>query len=116
MVRHLVSPVALSLTRGSSHITTSLQLAVILGVLHTLATDSVALHRFQVRPVHIRFKCPSRVCFNRLLSSEENSLTLHLFNTFGTGGLTGPGRNGFKPGGRRTGSHIKMQNGPGGGY
>src|SRR5882672_1818629 len=70
MVRHLVSPVALSLTRGSSHITTSLQLAVILGVLHTLATDSVALHRFQVRPVHITFKCPSRVCFNRLLSSE----------------------------------------------
>jgi len=49
-------------------------------------------------------------------TSEENSLTLHLFNSFGTGGLTGPGRNGFRPGGRRTGSHVNMQNGAGGGY
>lgn len=50
-------------------------------------------------------------------TSEENSLTLHLFNTFGTGGLTGPGRNGFRPGGRRmTGSHVNMQNGGGVGY
>jgi SHO1 osmosensor len=50
-------------------------------------------------------------------TSEENSLSLHLFNTFGTGGLTGPGRNGFRPGGRRmTGSHVNMQNGGGAGY
>ena len=50
-------------------------------------------------------------------TSEENSLSLHLFNTFGTGGLTGPGRNGFRPGGRRmTGSHVNMQNGGGMGY
>lgn len=49
-------------------------------------------------------------------TSEENSLTLHLFNSFGTGGLTGPGRNGFRSSGRRTGSRINMQNGPGGGY
>jgi SHO1 osmosensor len=50
-------------------------------------------------------------------TSEENSLSLHIFNTFGTGGLTGPGRNGFRPGGRRmTGSHVNMQNGGGMGY
>lgn len=33
-------------------------------------------------------------------TSEENSLSLYIFNYFGTGGLSGPGRNGFRPGGR----------------
>lgn len=31
------------------HLELSLQLALILGVLHTIATDSIAMHRLQVR-------------------------------------------------------------------
>jgi len=49
-------------------------------------------------------------------TSEENSLTLHVFNMLGNGGLTGPGRNGFRPGGRRTTNAHTMQNGIGSGY
>lgn len=48
-------------------------------------------------------------------TSEENSLTLHLFNMLGTGGLTGPGRNGYRSGRRGTASHTH-QNGIGSGY
>lgn len=48
-------------------------------------------------------------------TSEENSLTLHLFNTMGTGGLTGPGRNGYRSGRRGTNSH-NLQNGISSGY
>ncbi|KAF8586257.1 hypothetical protein K439DRAFT_971789 [Ramaria rubella] len=120
-----------------------LQLAVILGVLHTLSTDSVALHRFQIsvfgaialvfsifgvnQGIFTNFAPLEAMAAGWLLlamvdiiwvlyfTSEENSLALHLFNSFGTGGLTGPGRNGFRPGGRRT-TGANMQNGGGIGY
>ncbi|KAF8518602.1 hypothetical protein JB92DRAFT_3082402 [Gautieria morchelliformis] len=122
-----------------------LQLAVILGVWHTLATDSVALHRFQISvfgSVALVFSVTgvnqgiftnvgsleamaagwlllaiANIIWLLYFTSEENSLSLYLFNMYGTGGLTGPGRNGFRPGGRRmTASHVNMQNGGGAGY
>lgn len=48
-------------------------------------------------------------------TSEEGSLSLHIFNITGTGGLTGPGRNGFRS--RHTDSRLNPQGaGMSGGY
>ncbi|GJJ13215.1 hypothetical protein Clacol_007466 [Clathrus columnatus] len=110
-----------------------LQLALILGVIHTLATDSVALHRFQISifgAISLTFAVfgVNQGIFTNIgsleamaagwlllsivnilwliyFTSEEGSLSLHLFNLTGTGGLTGPGRNGFRSA-RRTNSHL----------
>ncbi|KAF9245892.1 hypothetical protein BU15DRAFT_40851 [Melanogaster broomeanus] len=97
-----------------------LQLFLILGVIHTLATDSIAMHRFQISvfgAVAIVFAVLSvnQSIFSGLaasdamaagwlilaivdilwvlyFTSEEDSLALHLFNSLGTGGLTPPSR------------------------
>ncbi|KIJ54312.1 hypothetical protein M422DRAFT_25236 [Sphaerobolus stellatus SS14] len=118
-----------------------LQLAVIAGVILTLASDSVALHRFQLSifgAVSLVFAVIGvnqgiftddgaleamsagwlllaivDIIWLIYFTSEENSLFLHLFNSMGTGGLTGPGRNGFTR--RRTTNSHTLQNGIGGG-
>ncbi|KAN0100417.1 hypothetical protein V8E55_000401 [Tylopilus felleus] len=97
-----------------------LQLFLILGVIHTLATDSIAMHRFQISTfgaVAIVFAVISvnysifsgRAALDAMaagwlilaivdilwvlyFTSEEDSLALHLFNSLGTGGLTPPSR------------------------
>lgn len=97
-----------------------LELFLILGVLHTLATDSIAMHRFQISvfgAVAIVFavigvnqsifsNAPAldavaagwlilsmvNIVWTLYFTSEEDSLMLHLFNFMGTGGLTPPGR------------------------
>ncbi|CAL1694079.1 unnamed protein product [Somion occarium] len=97
-----------------------LQLFLILGVLHTLATDSIAMHRFQISvfgAVAIVFAVtgvnngiftgvPSLdamaagwlilaivdILWTLYFTSEEDSLMLHVFNSLGTGGLTPPSR------------------------
>ncbi|KIK79074.1 hypothetical protein PAXRUDRAFT_16518 [Paxillus rubicundulus Ve08.2h10] len=97
-----------------------LQLFLILGVIHTLATDSIAMHRFQISTfgaIAIVFAVLSvnqsifsgRAALDAMASgwlilaivdilwvlyftSEEDSLVLHLFNSLGTGGLTPPSR------------------------
>jgi len=97
-----------------------LQLALILGVLHTLATDSIAMHRFQISifgAVAIVFAVigvnegifANEPALNAMsagwlvlavvdilwvlyFTSEEDSLMLHIFNLAGTGGLTPPSR------------------------
>ncbi|KAI0347651.1 hypothetical protein BDW22DRAFT_1349683 [Trametopsis cervina] len=97
-----------------------LQLFLILGVLHTLATDSIAMHRFQLSTflaVAVVFSVigVNQTIFSNISSldavaagwlilaavnivwtlyftSEEDSLMLHIFNSMGTGGLTPPGR------------------------
>ncbi|KAF5323488.1 hypothetical protein D9611_005525 [Ephemerocybe angulata] len=97
-----------------------LQLAVILGVLYTLASDSIAMNRFQIAvfgAVALVFAVNGvdqgiyspigalnamsagwlilaiiDVLWVLYFTSEEDSLALHIFNSFGTGGLTGPGR------------------------
>ena len=97
-----------------------LQLFLILGVVHTLATDSIAMHRFQISTfgaVAIVFAVLSvnesifsgRASLDAMaagwlilsfvdilwvlyFTSEEDSLALHLFNSLGTGGLSPPSR------------------------
>lgn len=97
-----------------------LQLFLILGVLYTLASDSIAMHRFQVSTfgaVAIVFAVigvqqniftgvPSMdalaagwlilaivdILWVLYFTSEEDSLMLHVFNSMGTGGLTPPSR------------------------
>ncbi|PSS29605.1 hypothetical protein PHLCEN_2v2753, partial [Hermanssonia centrifuga] len=97
-----------------------LQLFLILGVLHTLATDSIAMHRFQIsvfgaiaivfavdgvnNTIFTGFASLDAVAAGWLIlavvdilwtlyfTSEEDSLMLHIFNSMGTGGLTPPGR------------------------
>ncbi|KAG8219609.1 hypothetical protein J3R82DRAFT_563 [Butyriboletus roseoflavus] len=97
-----------------------LQLFLILGVIHTLATDSIAMHRFQISTfgaVAIVFAVLSvnesifsgRAALDAMaagwliltlvdilwvlyFTSEEDSLALHLFNSLGTGGLSPPSR------------------------
>lgn len=97
-----------------------LQLFLILGVVHTLATDSLAMNRFQISvfgAVAIVFSVigvdrtifTSRpaldavaagwlilaivnILWTLYFTSEEDSLMLHVFNSMGTGGLTPPGR------------------------
>ncbi|KAF8560141.1 hypothetical protein OG21DRAFT_1479977 [Imleria badia] len=97
-----------------------LQLFLILGVVNTLATDSIAMHRSQISTfgaVAIVFAVLSvnESIFSGLaakdamaagwlilaivdilwvlyFTSEEDSLALHLFNSLGTGGLSPPSR------------------------
>ncbi|KAG6380972.1 hypothetical protein JVT61DRAFT_5367 [Boletus reticuloceps] len=97
-----------------------LELFLILGVIHTLATDSIAMHRFQISTfgaVAIVFAVISvdesifsgRAALDAMaagwlilaivdilwvlyFTSEEDSLALHFFNSLGTGGLTPPSR------------------------
>ncbi|KAF5392534.1 hypothetical protein D9757_002312 [Collybiopsis confluens] len=97
-----------------------LQLVLILGVLYTLASDSLAMHRFQISifgAVAIVFAVQgvqlgifsgvgSRdamsvgwlilamvdIVWVLYFTSEEDSLALHIFNSMGTGGLTPPSR------------------------
>lgn len=117
-----------------------LQLGLILGVLYTLASDSIAMHRFQISVfgaiaivfavggvdagIYAPFGALNAMSAGWLIlaivdvlwvlyfTSEEDSLALHIFNSLGTGGLTGPGRNR-----RRTRSQSVMNMGQGnGGY
>ncbi|KAJ3830346.1 hypothetical protein F5880DRAFT_1516040 [Lentinula raphanica] len=97
-----------------------LQLALILGVLYTLASDSIAMHRFQISvfgAVAIVFAVNGvqagiftgigsldamsvgwlilamvDIVWVMYFTSEEDSLALHIFNSMGTGGLTPPSR------------------------
>lgn len=97
-----------------------LQLALNLGVLHTIATDSIAMHRFQIAvfgAIAIVFAVigvnqgifmerPALEAMSAgwlilavvdilwvlYFTSEEDSLMLHIFNLAGTGGLTPPSR------------------------
>ncbi|OAX40895.1 hypothetical protein K503DRAFT_713736 [Rhizopogon vinicolor AM-OR11-026] len=97
-----------------------LQLFLTLGVLHTLASDSIAMHRFQISvfgAIAIVFAVISvnNSIFTGLaaldamaagwlilaivdilwviyFTSEEDSLAYYLFNSMGTGGLTPPSR------------------------
>lgn len=112
-----------------------LQLVVILGVLYTLATDSISMHRFQISifgAIAIVFAVQGvtagifvpHAAFNAMgagwlilaivdilwvlyFTSEEDSLALYIFNMLGTGGLTPPSRR------RRTRSSMHMQTGNG---
>ncbi|TFK56789.1 hypothetical protein OE88DRAFT_1721898 [Heliocybe sulcata] len=118
-----------------------LQLFLILGVLHTLASDSISMHRFQISvfgAVAIVFAVQGvnmgiftgsssldamaagwlilavvDILWVLYFTSEEDSLALHLFNSFGTGGLTPPSRR------RRTrtpSAHMAGGNGYNAGY
>lgn len=97
-----------------------LQLFLILGVLHTLASDSIAMHRFQIsvfgavavvfavigvnQGIFSGFASLDAMAAGWLIlaivdilwvlyfTSEEDSLMLHIFNSLGTGGLTPPSR------------------------
>ncbi|KIP10076.1 hypothetical protein PHLGIDRAFT_85496 [Phlebiopsis gigantea 11061_1 CR5-6] len=97
-----------------------LQLFLILGVLHTLATDSIAMHRLQISvfgaiAVVFAVEGVNNTIFSNqsaldataagwlilafvdilwvlYFTSEEDSLILYWFNSLGTGGLTPPGR------------------------
>jgi SHO1 osmosensor len=116
-----------------------LQAALIFGVLYTLASDSIAMHRFQISTfgaVAIFFSVDGvnrgifdfaagpitmgvgwlllsfvNILWVLYFTSEEDSLALHIFNSMGTGGLTPPSRR------RRTrGPSMAMSNGVGNGY
>ena len=97
-----------------------LELFLILGVLYTLATDSIAMHRFQISvfgAIAIVFSvqgvnqglfvsAPSlnamgvgwlllavvNILWVLYFTSEEDSLALHIFNGLGNGGLSSPSR------------------------
>lgn len=97
-----------------------LQLFLILGVMYTLATDSIAMNRFQISTfgaIAIVFAIigVNQTIFSGIPSidamaagwlilsmvdilwvlyftSEEDSLALYIFNSMGTGGLTPPSR------------------------
>ena len=97
-----------------------LQLFLILGVFYTLASDSIAMHRFQISvfgAIAIVFAVNGAnigiyakdgplnamsagylilaivdIVWVLYFTSEEDSLMLHIFNSMGTGGLTPPGR------------------------
>lgn len=96
------------------------QLFLILGVVHTLATDSIAMHRFQISVFggisvvfavtgvnnNIFTHVPAldavaagwlilaivNILWTLYFTSEDDSLMLHIFNSLGTGGLTPPSR------------------------
>jgi SHO1 osmosensor len=98
-----------------------LQLAVIGGVLHTLASDSIAMNRLQISvftAVALVFAVNGvnagifsnqpalqamgagwlllsfvDILWALYFTSEEDSLILYIFNSLGTGGLTPPSRN-----------------------
>ncbi|KAF7302549.1 Osmosensor protein [Mycena chlorophos] len=97
-----------------------LEAFLILGVFYTLATDSIAMHRFQISTfgaVAIVFSVDGvnqgifagtgsldamaagwlilamvNIVWVLYFTSEEDSLALHIFNMLGTGGLTPPSR------------------------
>jgi len=97
-----------------------LQLFLIMGVIHTLATDSIAMHRFQISvfgAIAVVFAVTGvnqgiftgvasldamaagwlilaivDILWTLYFTSEEDSLMLHVFNSLGTGGLTPPSR------------------------
>ncbi|TFK41957.1 hypothetical protein BDQ12DRAFT_703420 [Crucibulum laeve] len=108
-----------------------LQLFLILGVLYTLASDSIAMHRFQISTfgsIAIVFSVIGvnqgifanvgslnamatgwlilaivNILWVLYFTSEQDSLTLHIFNSMGTGGLTPPSR-------RRTRTQSSVHN------
>ncbi|KAF9654119.1 hypothetical protein BDM02DRAFT_19079 [Thelephora ganbajun] len=116
-----------------------LQLFLIAGVFYTLASDSIAMHRFQISvfgAVAVVFAVEGAntglfapfgslqamgagwlvlslvdILWVLYFTSEEDSLALHVFNSFGTGGLTPPSRRRRSP--RGTSVHM---NSPGNGY
>lgn len=109
-----------------------LQLFLIIGVIYTLASDSIAMHRFQVSvfgSIAIVFAVlgvnqgifTGRASLDAMaagwlilaivdilwvlyFTSEDDSLTLHVFNSMGTGGLTPPSRRRRT----RTGNSVHM--------
>ncbi|TDL26335.1 hypothetical protein BD410DRAFT_741601 [Rickenella mellea] len=118
-----------------------LQLFLIMGVLHTLASDSISMHRFQISTfgaIAVVFAVigvnegifANDASLNAMsagwlilsivdilwvlyFTSEEDSLSLHIFNSMGTGGLTPPNRR------RRTRGpslHMGGNGYPSGGY
>jgi SHO1 osmosensor len=131
------SNAAPSLTDGSAGdlwFAIFLELFLILGVLYTLATDAVSMHRFQISvfgAVAIVFSV-NGVQFNGFgaatkamsagwlilaivnilwvlyFTSEEDSLAFHILNSMGNGGLTPPSRR------RRTRTQSSMHNMAGG--
>jgi len=117
---------------GSLWFAIFLQLFLILGVLYTLATDSISMHRFQisifgaiaivfaVEGVTLGLFAPNGamnamgagwfiltlvdILWVLYFTSEEDSLSLYIFNMLGTGGLTPPSRR------RRTRTQSSMHN------
>jgi SHO1 osmosensor len=116
-----------------------LQLFLILGVLYTLASDSIAMNRFQISVFgaiavvfaalganEIYSPAPSveamaagwlitaivDILWLLYFTSEEDSLLLHIFNSFGTGGLTPPSRRRRSP----RAASVHNMSGPGNGY
>lgn len=121
-----------------------LQLFLTLGVLHTLASDSIAMHRFQISvfgaiAIVMAVITVSNSIFTGLaaldamaagwliiaivdilwviyFTSEEDSLAFHLFNSMGTGGLTPPSRRRRTRGASNIGANGYTANySPGGG-
>lgn len=116
-----------------------LQLFLIAGVFYTLASDSIAMHRLQISvfgAIAIVFAVEGAntglfsnvgslqamgagwlvlsmvdILWVLYFTSEDDSLALHIFNSFGTGGLTPPSRRRRSP--RGTSVHM---NSPGNGY
>ncbi|KAI0756572.1 hypothetical protein C8Q80DRAFT_1215472 [Daedaleopsis nitida] len=114
------------------------QLFLILGIVHTLATDSIAMHRFQIATfgsIAIVFSvfgvnngiftgnaaldamaagwlilAMVNILWVLYFTSEEDSLMLHVFNSLGTGGLTPPSR---RRRGTRSASMMNMGGGNG---
>ena len=112
---------------------------LIAGVLYTLASDSIAMHRLQISvfgAIAIVFAVDGAnnglfasvgslqamgagwlvlsmvdILWVLYFTSEDDSLALHIFNSFGTGGLTPPSRRRRSP--RNTSVHM---NPPGNGY
>lgn len=120
---------------GSLWFAIFLELFLILGVLHTLASDSIAMNRFQIAvfgAVAIVFSVQGvnqgifsgassldamgagwlilaivNILWVLYFTSEEDSLALHVFNSMGTGGLSPPSRR------RRTTRQASMMAGNG---
>ncbi|KAG6851337.1 hypothetical protein H0H93_005735 [Arthromyces matolae] len=115
-----------------------LQLFLIIGVVYTLASDSISMHRFQISvfgSISIVFAVigVNQTIFSHVgsldavaagwlilsivdilwvlyFTSEEDSLALHIFNSMGTGGLTPPSRR------RRTRTQNSIHMANNGGY
>ncbi|KAG5639559.1 hypothetical protein H0H81_012230 [Sphagnurus paluster] len=115
-----------------------LQLFLIVGVIYTLASDSISMHRFQISvfgAIAIVFSVLGvnqgifsdasaldamgagwlilaivNILWVLYFTSEEDSLALHIFNSMGTGGLTPPSRR------RRTRTQNSIHMNAGNGY
>ncbi|KIY73508.1 hypothetical protein CYLTODRAFT_434174 [Cylindrobasidium torrendii FP15055 ss-10] len=107
-------------TVGTQWFAIFLELGLILGVLYTLASDSIAMHRFPIsvfgavaivyavegvqKGIYANDGALNTMAAGWLIlaivnilwvlyfTAEEDSLILHLFNSMGTGGLTPPSR------------------------